>query len=85
MWFRSWVRAGARPPDAARRASLVGTVCSVRETDSPEEEFELRREPSLEEKYDVPPETAKEIDEDDDEPSEADIISGAVFLDESAD
>jgi hypothetical protein len=57
----------------------------VRETDSPEEEFELRREPSLEEKYDVPPETAKEIDEDDDEPSEADIISGGVFLDESAD
>jgi hypothetical protein len=29
----------------------------VRETDSPEEEFDLRREPSLAEKYDVPPET----------------------------
>jgi hypothetical protein len=58
----------------------------MRETDSPEEELELRRQPSLEEKYDVPPETAKEIDEQgDDETSEADIIPGAVFLDESAD
>jgi hypothetical protein len=57
----------------------------VRETDSPEDEFELRREPSLEEECDVPPESAKEIDGDDDERSEADIISGAVFLDESAD